>query len=199
MGIILVFIFGIMTIMGVLSWWYAAHYNGLIGTTRILSIISIIGLLFSFWFVYKNGWSSAKPRTATTQKVNVSSNQYFAQKNAESESVVKQHQAEQNILKQLRKSYATNVGTVSFNEQTKTYTVTPTKASYVKSVTTMWKYPTTNAKSINSMAANYVKMSKSVDKALNGSYTLRVKRSQNGPVILSIKNGHATIMNKGTE
>ncbi len=56
MGIILVFIFGMMTAMGGLSWWYAAHYNGLVGTTRFLTIISVIGLLFSFGYVYKNGW-----------------------------------------------------------------------------------------------------------------------------------------------
>ncbi|MTV81561.1 hypothetical protein [Secundilactobacillus folii] len=201
MGIILVFIFSIMTILGVLSWWYAAHYNGLVGTTRTLAIISIIGLLFSFGYVYKKGWSNNRPnsQTTTSQKTNVSSNQYFAQKNSESASIAQQHQNEQSILKQLNKSYNTNVGQVTFDQATKTYTVTPTKASYIKSVTIMWNYPKTNAKSINSMKTNYVKMSKSIDKSLKGSYTLQVKKSQKGPVILKIKNGQAQVLNEGTE
>ncbi|MFC6253724.1 hypothetical protein ACFP1H_03890 [Secundilactobacillus hailunensis] len=199
MGIILVFIFSLMTIMGALSWWYAAHYNGLVGTTMILTIISVLGLLFSFGYVYEKGWVRPKQTQTTSTKNNVNSNLYFAQKSSESESIRQQHQNEQSILQQLQKSYGKNVGDVSFNQDTKTYTVTPTNAKYIQSVTTMWKYPKTNAKSIKTMSANYVKMSQSIDQSLKGSYTLQVKRSKSGPVILSIKNGQATAMNESKQ
>lgn len=199
MGIILVFIFSLMTVMGGLSWWYAAHYNGLVGTTKILTIISVLGLLFSFGYVYEKGWVRPKQTQSTSTKNNVNSNLYFAQKSSESESIRQQHQNEQNILQQLQKSYGKNVGDVSFDQDTNTYTVTPTNAKYIQSVTTMWKYPKTNAKSIKTMSANYVKMSQSIDQSLKGSYTLQVKRSKNGPVILSIKNGQATVMNESKQ
>jgi len=185
--------------MGGLSWWYAAHYNGLVGTTKILTIISVLGLLFSFGYVYEKGWVRPKQTQTTSTKNNVNSNLYFAQKSSESESIRQQHQNEQSILQQLQKSYGKNVGDVSFDQDTKTYTVTPTNAKYIKSVTTMWKYPKTNAKSIKTMSANYVKMSQSIDQSLKGSYTLQVKRSKNGPVILSIKNGQATVMNESKQ
>ncbi len=188
-----------MTLMGVMSWWYASHYNGLVGTTRILTIVSILGLLFSAGYVYKNGWSSSGPNQKVSKQENVSSNQYFAKKNAEAESAAKLKQNQQNVLKQLNKSYNATVGTVSFNADTKTFTVTPTKADFIKSVTTMWKYPVTNKKSIASLSANYVKMSKSIDKALKGSYTLQLKKSKSGPLILSVKDGKATLMNESSQ
>ncbi|GAX03038.1 hypothetical protein IWT140_00636 [Secundilactobacillus pentosiphilus] len=199
MGIILVFIFVLMTVMGGFSWWYAAHYDGLVGTTKILTIISVVGLLFSFGYVYKNGWVKPKPTQPSSRTTNVHSNQYFAQKSSESASIAQQHKSEQNVLQQLQKSYSKNVGDVSFNQATKTYTITPTNAKYVKAVTTMWKYPKTNAKSIKTMSDNYLKMSRSIDKSLNGSYTLKVKQSKSGPVILSVKNGEATMMNEGQQ
>ncbi|GAX07417.1 MAG TPA: hypothetical protein DDW71_07700 [Lactobacillus sp.] len=199
MGIILVFIFGMMTVMGGLSWWYAAHYNGLVGTTRFLTIISVIGLLFSFGYVYKNGWVKPKQTQTTSQKANVNSNQYFAQKSSESASIAQLHKNEQNVLQQLQKSYSKNVGDVSFDQDSKTYTVTPTNAKYIKAVTTMWQYPKTNAKNIKTMSDNYLKMSQSIDKSLKGSYTLQVKKSKSGPVILSIKDGKATILNESQQ
>lgn len=198
MGIILVFIFILMTVMGGFSWWYAAHYNGLVGTTRILTIISVLGLLFSFGYVYKNGWIKPKP-TQTSQKSNVRSNQYFAQKSSESASLVQLHKAEQNVLQQLQKSYRNSVGDVTFDQDSKTFTITPTNAKYVKAVNTMWKYPKTNAKSIQSMSANYLKMSKSIDKSLHGSYTFQVKKSKSGPVILSVKNGKVTLLHESQQ
>lgn len=199
MGIILVFIFGIMTIMGGLSWWYAAHYNGLVGTTAILTIISVAGLLFSFGYVYKNGWVKPRQDQTVAQKANVKSNQYFAQKSSEAASIALQHKAEQNVLQQLQKSYSEKVGDVSFDQETKTYTITPTNAKYVKAVKTMWQYPKTNAKAIKTMSDNYLKMSQSIDKSLKSSYTLQVKQSKNGPVILSIKDGKASIMNESQQ
>lgn len=198
MGIILVFIFILMTVMGGFSWWYAAHYNGLVGTTRILTIISVLGLLFSFGYVYKNGWIKPKP-TQTSQKSNVRSNQYFAQKSSESTSLVQLHKAEQNVLQQLQKSYRNSVGDVTFDQDSKTFTITPTNAKYVKAVNTMWKYPKTNSKSIQSMSANYLKMSKSIDKSLHGSYTFQVKKSKSGPVILSVKNGKVTLLHESQQ
>lgn len=199
MGIILVFIFGLMTAMGGLSWWYAAHYNGLVGTTRILTIISVAGLLFSFGYVYKNGWVKSRQTPPASQTTTVHSNQYFAQKSSESASIVQHHKNEQNVLQQLQKSYSKNVGDVSFNQGTKTFTITPTNSKYVKAVTTMWKYPKTNAKSIKTMSDNYLKMSRSIDKSLNDSYTLQVKKSKSGPVILSVKDGKATVMNESQQ
>lgn len=199
MGIVLIFIFSVMTIMGVLSWWYAAHYNGLIGTTMVLSIISILGLLFSIGYVYKNGWSSSKPSQSVSRKATVNSSLYFAKKNSESVAAVKLQQEQQNVLKQLNKSYNESVGDVTFDADSKTYTVTPTKKKYVSAVTTMWKYPTTNKKSIASLSTGYVKMSKSIDKALKGSYTLQLKKSQSGPTILRVKDGKATVMNESAQ
>ncbi|MCH5461873.1 hypothetical protein HC026_00345 [Lactobacillus sp. LC28-10] len=198
MGIILVFIFTLMTIMGGFSWWYAAHYNGLVGTTRILTIISVLGLLFSFGYVYKNGWIKPRP-TQTSQRRNVRSNQYFEQKSSESASLVQLHKNEQNVLQQLQKSYQNSVGDVTFNQDNKTFTITPTNTKYVKAINTMWKYPKTNAKSIKSMSDNYLKMSKSIDKSLNGSYTFQVKKSKTGPVILSVKNGKVTLLHESQQ
>ena len=164
-----------------------------------MTIISVIGLLFSFGYVYKNGWVKPKQTQTTSQKANVNSNQYFAQKSSESASIAQLHKNEQNVLQQLQKSYSKNVGDVSFDQDSKTYTVTPTNAKYIKAVTTMWQYPKTNAKNIKTMSDNYLKMSQSIDKSLKGSYTLQVKKSKSGPVILSIKDGKATILNESQQ
>lgn len=194
MGLILLLTFGFMTLMGVLAWWYAAHYDGLVGTTRALTIISVIGLIGSGVYVAKNGLTSHHSASPTTSKqASLNSSQYFAKKESQETAAKKQAQNEQYVLKKLQEAYKDKVGTVSFDQATKTYTVTPTVASFKTAIGKIWKYPTQNSKSIKQLEQSYLKMSASIDKALGNGYTLQLNKTSDGPVIIKAKAGKVTV------
>lgn len=196
MWLILVIVFVISTAIGGVAWWYAANYDGLVGVTRAITFISIICLVGSGVGLWHNGFSwgssntdAAKSSSSSAKKL--ASSQFFAERGSKKAAATKRNIDEQAVLKQLNKMYV-NQGPVTFDKTTKTYTVTAEKTKFKKAITTIWKYPSKNQKSLTSLKANYLKVDKSINKTLNGNYILQLKSSASGDVIITTENGKVT-------
>lgn len=196
MWLVLVIVFIISTAIGGVAWWYAAHYDGLVGVTRAITFISIICLVGSGVGLWKNGFTWGSSNNATNSAKSSSSSkklansQFFAERDSEQTAAKNLANNETAVLKQLNKMYV-NQGPVTFDKATKTYTVTAQKPKFKKAITTIWTYPSKNQKSLTSLKTNYLKVSKSINKTLKEQYTLQLKNAD-GNVIITVKNGTVT-------
>lgn len=101
---------------------------------------------------------------------------------------------EDSILKQLKANYK-SMGTVSLDRKTKTFTVTPTNAKYIKSLKTVKQYPDKNKKAITTITQNYESLSNSIKKHLAKGYTVQLLQPGTTNALLSVKDGEVITNN----
>lgn len=137
--------------------------------------------------------SSSSSSAAKTAKIG-SSQVVFNEAN-EKKAAATTKLKEESILKQLKANYR-SMGTVSFDDSTKTFTVTPTDKKYVKSLKTVKKYPDQNEKAITTITQNFESLSSSIQKHLAKGYTVRLlDPSTHDTTLLSVKDGAVVTTN----
>ncbi|GEK28174.1 DUF308 domain-containing protein [Furfurilactobacillus siliginis] len=110
-----------------------------------------------------------------------------------SEQKVARANAESEMTKQLSSSFE-NLGTISFDADTKTYTVHPTNSDTVKALTQLEQTPE-DAKEAHwsTLADNLQKSSKNISQSLKADYTIALlSPDQDGKVLFSATNGNVT-------
>ncbi|WP_137626662.1 hypothetical protein [Lactiplantibacillus pingfangensis] len=136
--------------------------------------------------------SSATSSSNTTAKIG-SSEVVFNEANQKKAAATTQLK-EDSILKQLKANYK-SMGSVTLDRKTKTFTVTPTNAKYIKSLKTVKQYPSKNQKAITTITQNYESLSTSIKKHLGKNYTVQLLQPDTNNPLLSVKDGEVVTNN----
>ncbi|MFC6202337.1 hypothetical protein ACFP1L_10685 [Lactiplantibacillus nangangensis] len=168
--------------------------------SALLTIFAIIKL--PYWPYNQTHAAKATKTTATAssssaaaKSAKIGSSQVVFNEANEKKAAATTKLKEESILKQLKANYR-SMGTVSFDDSTKTFTVTPTDKKYVKSLKTVKKYPDQNEKAITTITQNFESLSTSIKKHLAKGYTVRLlDPSTPNTTLLSVKDGAVVTSN----
>lgn len=96
---------------------------------------------------------------------------------------------QQEVLKDLQKSFA-KVGSVKFDESTKTYTIEPTNSQNVDAINYVLKDPSKAHESgYDSLTSGILKTSGQIKNGIGSGYTLQMVKPNSNQVIYSAKDG----------
>jgi len=185
----------------------SARQNG--GGWKFLATVATLSALLTIFAIIKLPyWPYNQTHAAKTAKTTAAASSSSATKTAkigssqvvfneanEKKAAATTKLKEESILKQLKANYR-SMGSVSFDDSTKTFTVTPTDKKYVKSLKTVKKYPDQNEKAITTITQNFESLSNSIKKHLAKGYTVRLlDPSTPNTTLLSVKDGAVVTTN----
>lgn len=185
----------------------SARQNG--GGWKFLATVATLSALLTIFAIIKLPyWPYNQTHAAKTAKTTAAASSSSATKTAkigssqvvfneanEKKAAATTKLKEESILKQLKANYR-SMGSVSFDDSTKTFTVTPTDKKYVKSLKTVKKYPDQNEKAITTITQNFESLSSSIKKHLAKGYTVRLlDPSTPNKTLLSVKDGAVATTN----
>ena len=102
---------------------------------------------------------------------------------------IQEDKGQQQVLKDLQQSFA-KVGTVTFDQQSKTFTVTPTTDQDVKAINYVLANPQKAQQSgYNNLTSGILSTSKQLTKPLGKGYTLQLTKPNSNQVIYAAKDG----------
>ena len=184
------------------SWQQYREWKG--GTIIVvLSLIALIYGVINLPYFHRNQRSTSEQASSSSQVVQQSGSASFSNKlgsiNAQN-SQGNQEQKEMAVLRQLQKGYS-KLGTVSFDEDTKTYQIKPTDDNTVQAVQALVQDPS-QAEQIGwpNLTKSIKQNSGEIDNVLTDEYSLSIVNPDNTKQALyTAKNGKTTydIANQG--
>ncbi len=184
------------------SWQQYREWKG--GTIIVvLSLIALIYGVINLPYFHHNQRSTSEQASSSSQVVQQSGSTSFSNKlgsiNAQN-SQGNQEQKEMAVLRQLQKGYS-KLGTVSFDEDTKTYQIKPTDDNTVQAVQALVQDPS-QAEQIGwpNLTKSIKQNSGEIDNVLTDEYSLSIVNPDNTKQALyTAKNGKTTydIANQG--
>lgn len=169
----------------------------------VLSLIALIYGVINLPYFHHNQRSTSEQASSSSQVVQQSGSASFSNKlgsiNAQN-SQGNQEQKEMAVLRQLQKGYS-KLGTVSFDEDTKTYQIKPTDDNTVQAVQALVQDPS-QAEQIGwpNLTKSIKQNSGEIDNVLTDEYSLSIVNPDNTKQALyTAKNGKTTydIANQG--
>lgn len=165
--------------------------------TILLTILVGLGLLYSSIQVPR----ALKQQDHQSAQVTNTSNSSLKSKlplnqltdNSSSQSKAKQELTESSILNSIRQSYK-SMGKVSFDNSTKTYSLLPTNASFVKPLRQIIANPAqANEANFDQMITNFKTTSKSIESNLGKGYTIQLLNpDKTNQKLLAVKDQNVT-------
>ncbi|ETY74125.1 hypothetical protein [Lactiplantibacillus fabifermentans] len=194
----------IVFLLAIFSVMYARQTGGGWKFLTFIAVLSLIVTGFAtyklpFWSFNKTA-SSESSSTATSTSASSSSAKLDSSSAVFNEGSQKKAAAttklkEDSILKQLKTNYK-DMGTITLDRTSKTFTVTPTNAKYVKSLKIIKKYPSKNTKAITTITDNLESLSTSLKKNLASGYTIRLlEPGTTDTTLISVKDGKVVTNN----
>ncbi|CAM3050023.1 hypothetical protein [Lactiplantibacillus plajomi] len=168
-----------------------------LATIALLSaIVTVYGVVKLPYWSFNQTAASSKKASSTSESASSSSeslkfgsSEAVFTKDKEKREAATLKLKEASILKQLKENYK-ELGKVSFDKSSKTFTITPTGKKYVKSLKIIKAHPTENQKAITTITSNFESLSKSMKKNLAAGYTVRLLQPDTtDTTLLSFKDG----------
>lgn len=186
---------GIIFIIGIFYLINSVHRYGKWFAPIILLIISLvvcIGCGLNAYHLYRED-QEAKTNTdsmRTTLSAEASSQGGMVENGLQViDNGIQEDKDQQQVLKDLQQSFA-KVGNVTFDQQTKTFTVTPTTDQDVKAINYVLANPQKAQQSgYNNLTSGILNTSKQLTKPLGKGYTLQLTKPNNSQVIYAAKDG----------
>lgn len=178
---------GLITLIAGFSLMNAIHTgNSKIGVSLLLAA-ALLGTVFSIWKLpyWSNQSETPAAHTAKKSQLNSHADQAFSTSSGQ----VTQADNEKSVAQQLSKALS-KLGTVSFDQSHKTYTLTVTNHDLKQTIAALTKKPSL-AKQAKwpRFVENFTKTSGSLEKSLGKGYTLEVRVGQQSPVLV-FKDGY---------
>lgn len=155
----------------------------------VLTILVTAGAVWKlpYWSNHQQRAQSTESAVSKTSAISSQSGQAFAS----SDHTMTQADAEKQVTQQLAKSLK-KLGPVTFDQATKTYTLTITNASLKKTIKALHADPS-QAKQAKwpKFAHNFIQTSASLKKALGKGYSLVIRVGKQSPVLV-YKDGYLT-------
>ncbi|GEA98659.1 hypothetical protein LBR02_12240 [Levilactobacillus brevis] len=160
-----------------------------IGSSLIL-LLALCGTVLAIWNLPY--WSHPSHQTTeAAKKVSLTSSSQTFSTSSSTTKATTQKTNEQNVKQQLIKSL-TKLGSVSFNTQSKTYTLTVTNQSLKKTIAALNQDPSqAKAAKWPKFTNNFAKTSQSLKQALGRGYTFVIRVGHQSPVLV-YKDGFVT-------
>lgn len=182
---------GVIFILGIFYLINSVHQYGKWLAPAILMIVSLIICVGSGLTAYKVHREDAteSKSTQTSMKAAASSKAMVENGLQVIDNGIQEDKDQQQVLKDLQQSFV-KVGNVTFDQQNKTYTVTPTTAEDVKAINYILANPQKAQESgYDNLTSGILNTSKQLSKSLGKGYTLQLTKPNSNEVIYAAKDG----------
>lgn len=141
-----------------------------------------------------NNYHSTQQQTSQSDNINQASSSSIIDNRLQTvDAGIEQDKNEQDVLTDMQKNFQ-KVGTVKFNNQTKTYIISPTNSQNVEAINYVLQNPAKAAESgYNDLTTGILNTSKQLQKALGSGYTVGLLKPNSDQVIYSAKDGQPKV------
>lgn len=173
------------------------HYGKWFAPTVLLIgslVVCVVGGLNAY-HLHKEGQDVKSSSARTTTTASQASSQSGMVENGLQviDNGIQENKDQQQVLKDLQQSFA-KIGNVTFDQQNKTFTITPTTGQDVKAINYILANPQKAQQSgYDNLTSGILNTSKQLSTPLGKGYTLQLARPNSNQIIYAARDGHVLI------